>query len=371
MPLSKEAQLASVITSPRDYVPEETQISITPGLSAWMLANSTSLAFTSYQTGQLILAGVGPDRRLSFNEQDYARATGLCYHSQRLYVGSMFQVWRLENMLKPGQFANNAFDCVLVPRNAQTLNYVDVHEMAVDRAGRLIFVNSRYSCLATFDDKHSFRPIWKPPFISALAPEDRCHLNGLAMEHGVPKYVTAISATDVKDGWRERRQQGGVVVDVGSGRIVTDRLSMPHSPRVHDGALWALDSGRGQIVKIDTVNGEIEQVAFCPGFLRGLAFHNGYAIVTVSKAREGSFKDLRLQQELEKRGEAARCGVLIINLARAEIEESILFEGKVTEMFDIALMPAVRNPMSVGPRTVEMIGSLSMNEAFAPLEPPA
>ena len=130
--------------------------------------------FHFLSTGQLILAGVGPDGRLSFNEQNYARATGLCFDRKRLFVASMFQIWRLENMLEPGQYANKAYDFVLVPRSANTVNYVDAHEIAVDRDDRPIFVNSRYSCLATFDQKHSFRPIWKPSFISNLAPET-CH----------------------------------------------------------------------------------------------------------------------------------------------------------------------------------------------------
>ncbi len=367
MSISKEAELAKLITSPPDYKAEETRISVTSGLAGWMLANRVSLAFTSYQTGQLILAGVGPDGRLSFNEQNYARATGLCYDRGRLFIGSMFQIWRLENMLRPGQFANQAFDCVLVPRTAQTVNYVDVHEMAVDRTDRLIFVNSRFSCLATIDETHSFQPIWRPNFISALVPEDRCHLNGMAIEDGHPKYVTAISSSDVKEGWREQRGQGGVLIDVDSGEIITDRLSMPHSPRVHEGRIWALDSGRGRIVCVDKSTGKLEDVAFCPGFLRGLAFHNGYAIVTISKARDGSFKELPLQGILEERGERAACGMLIVDLARGEIVESIFFDGKVAEMFDIVAIPGIRNPMSIGPATVEMIGSVSVNPEFAAL----
>lgn len=364
----KETELASIITSPTEYRTEDTRISITPGLAPWMVRNNVSLAATSYQTGQLILAGVGPDGRLSFNEQNYARATGLCYHQRRLFVSSMFQIWRLENMLKTGQFANQAFDCVFVPRNAQTVNYLDVHEIAVDRSDRLIFVNSRYSCLATIDETHSFQPIWKPNFISSLVPEDRCHLNGMAMEDGLPKYVTALHISDVEAGWREHRGQGGVLVDVASSDIITDKLSMPHSPRVHEGRIWALDSGRGQIVRIDRSSGKVEDVAFCPGFLRGLAFHNGHAIVTISKARDGSFKELPLQGILERRGRQAECGVLIVDLARGEIVESIFFDGKVAEMFDIVALPGIRNPMSVGPATVEMIGSVSVNPEFAVLE---
>jgi uncharacterized protein (TIGR03032 family) len=362
---------AAQLKAMAEFDPRESPISVTPGFAGWLLDNRASLAFTSYQTGQLVLAGVGPDGRLSFNEQNYARATGLCYADERLYVGSMFQIWRLENMLKPGQFANNAFDCTLVPRSARTVNYVDIHELGVDRAGRLIFVNSRYSCLATVDERYSFRPIWKPPFITGLAAEDRCHLNGLAMADGAPKYVTAIAASDVREGWRGRRHEGGIVIEVDSGRIVTDRLSMPHSPRVHEDSLWALDSGRGYIVRIDEATGGLTNIAFCPGFLRGLAFHNGYAVVTVSKAREDNFRELALQEELERRGMAASCGILVVDLARGEIVQSILYQGKITEMFDVAVLPDIRNPMSIGPATVEMIGSVSVNESFAPLLPGA
>lgn len=352
--------------SPPEYHPKDTRISFTGGVADWMLANRASLAFTSYQTGQLILLGVGPDGRLSFNEQNYARATGLCFDGSALHVGSMFQIWRLENMLKAGQYANNAFDCVLVPRTAWTVNYVDTHEMAVDGDGRLVFVNSRYSCLATLDARHSFRPLWKPPFISGLEPEDRCHLNGLAMVGGMPKYVTALGAGDSKEGWRPERRQGGVVIDVESGEIVARGLSMPHSPRFHDGALWALESGRGQIVRIDEASGIARDVAFCPGFLRGLAFRNGYAVVTVSKARDDRFTNLPLQDALQEREEQARCGVLIVDLQKGRIAEAIFFDGKITEMFDVAILPGIRNPTSVGPATTDMIGAVSFEEDFAP-----
>ncbi|QNA86877.1 TIGR03032 family protein [Sphingomonas sp. So64.6b] len=356
-----------MLDAARAYDPKETKIVISPGLADWLLANCVSLAFTSYQTGQLVLAGVGPDGRVSFNEQNYARATGLCRDGDRLFVGSMFQIWRLENMLKPGQYANDAYDRVLVPRCAHTVNYVDTHELGIDLDDQIVFVNSRYSCLATIDEKFSFRPLWKPRFISSLAPEDRCHLNGLAMVNGAPAYVSAVSTTDYKDGWRTNRSDGGVIIEVQSGEIVTNRLSMPHSPRVHDGALWALDSGRGRIVRVDRATGALEDVAFFSGFLRGLAFHNGHAIVTVSKARGGSFRDLPLQTDIEKSGAPSICAVMIINLASGVIVESIHFDGKVTELFDVIVLPDVRNPMSLGPATVEMIGTVSFDEHSPPL----
>ena len=212
------------------------EISVSRGLGDWLLANNTSFAFTSYQTGQLFMVGVLPNGKLSLNQQNFTRAMGVSEQGGRLYLVSLFQIWRLENMLRPGELGNGSFDAVYVPRNAQTTGDVDAHELGVDREGRVVFVNTKYSCLATLDLKHSFRPIWKPPFISKLAAEDRCHLNGMAMADGRPKYVTAISRTDLLTGWRARRDKGGVVIDVETDRIVTDQLSMPHSPRLSGGS---------------------------------------------------------------------------------------------------------------------------------------
>jgi uncharacterized protein (TIGR03032 family) len=252
--------------------PQPTTISASRGLADWLATHRISFALTSYQTGQLMLVGVLPNGRLSVFQRNFVRAMGLWASPQCIYVSAIAHIWRLENVLKEGQAANQQFDRLYVPRTAHTTGDLDIHEIGVDGNGRVVFVNSKYSCLATFDRVHSFKPLWQPSFISKLAPEDRCHLNGLAMQDGRPKYVTAVSRCDVVDGWRERRHEGGIIIDVESGRIVTEDLSMPHSPRLANGSLWVLDSGRGYLCRVDTENGKIERVAFCPGFLRGLSF---------------------------------------------------------------------------------------------------
>jgi len=350
---------------PKITAPGATQISVSRGLSAWLRSNGTSLAFTSYQTGQLFLVGNHPNGTISFNQQNFTRAMGLCWQPGRLYLGSLFQLWRLENILKPGEIGNGAFDAVLVPRNAQSVGDVDIHEVGVDADGRMIFVNTRYSCLCTVDMTHSFKPIWKPPFISKLAAEDRCHLNGLAMSQGWPKYVTAVSRSDVLSGWRERRHEGGVLIEVETDRIVTDQLSMPHSPRLAGEQVYVLDSGRGQIVRVDPQTGPKTgartDIAFCPGFLRGMSIHNGHAIVTVSKPRDGTFGRLSLDGELKSRGAEAWCGVLIVNLASGDVVEWIKLEGHITELFDVTVMPGVVCPMSVGPDTVEIRNTITFD----------
>jgi uncharacterized protein (TIGR03032 family) len=356
---SDDADTEAVASVPLD---SRTEIQVSRGFAAWLLSNQLSLAFTSYQTGQLFLVGVLPNGNVSFNQQNFQRAMGVCYQYGHLMLGSLFQVWRLENMLRPGEIGNKAFDSVMVPRNAQTTGDIDVHEIALDRAGRVVFVNTKYSCLATFSPTHSFRPIWKPPFISKLAPEDRCHLNGLAMVDGAPKYVTAVSRGDVISGWRERRHEGGVLIDVETNRVVTDRLSMPHSPRVWDGGVYALDSGRGFLIRVDPETGDKTDICFCPGFLRGLAFHNGHALVTVSKPRKGAFTGLALDDALRERDGEPWCGVLVIDVRNGGIVEWVSLKGHITECFDVAAMPGVRCPMSVGVGSLEIQTTLTVDD---------
>jgi uncharacterized protein (TIGR03032 family) len=364
----EEAQAAPQQPQP---AADQTHISVSRGFGNWLSRNRCSLAFTSYQTGQLFLVGVLPNGQVSFHQQNYVRAMGVHATPARLYVGSLFQVWRLENVLAPHERANENFDRLYVPRNAQTTGDVDVHELGVDRAGRVIFVNTKFSCLATMSITHGFKPLWKPPFISRLAAEDRCHLNGLAMKDGVPAYVTAVSRSDMINGWRDRRHEGGVLIDVREDRIVTDQLSMPHSPRVTPDGIYLLDSGRGMLARVDPTTGARTDIAFCPGFLRGLAIHNGYAIATVSLPRDGAFSGLALQDELKKRDGEPWCGVCIVDLRSGDLVEWIRLDGAIKELFDVAAIAEVICPMALGVQSPDIQSLVSFEPEFGPLEAPA
>ena len=362
----EEAQAAPQQPQP---AADQTHISVSRGFGNWLSRNRCSLAFTSYQTGQLFLVGVLPNGQVSFHQQNYVRAMGVHATPARLYVGSLFQVWRLENVLAPHERANENFDRLYVPRNAQTTGDVDVHELGVDRTGRVIFVNTKFSCLATMSITHGFKPLWKPPFISRLAAEDRCHLNGLAMKDGVPAYVTAVSRSDMINGWRDRRHEGGVLIDVRENRIVTDQLSMPHSPRVTPDGIYLLDSGRGMLARVDAKTGARTDIAFCPGFLRGLAIHNGYAIATVSLPRDGAFSGLALQDELKKRDGEPWCGVCIVDLRSGDLVEWIRLDGAIKELFDVAAIADVICPMALGVNSPDIQSLISFEPEFGPLEP--
>lgn len=331
-----------------------TNITCSRGLAGWLSSNRCSLAFTSYQTGQLFLVGALPNGTVSFHQRNFVRAMGLWADQQRIYLATLFQIWRLENTLKQGELANQHFDRLYTPRNSQVTGDLDVHELGIEPNGRILFVSTLYSCLATVSVTHGFQPLWKPPFVSKLAAEDRCHLNGLAMEKGKARYVSAVCRSDVVNGWRDRRAEGGLIVDLNNDKVLTEGLSMPHSPRVMGEKLYVLDSGRGYLTQVDRANGRLSDVAFCPGFMRGLAFHNNHAIVGLSLPRDVSFSGLKLDGELKKRDADPWCGVQIVDLRSGDVVQWIRLEGHIRELFDVAVIPGVTCPMAVGLGTPEI-----------------
>jgi uncharacterized protein (TIGR03032 family) len=225
----------------------------------------------------------------------------------------------------------------------------------------VVFVNTQYSCLAALSSRYSFTPIWQPPFISKLAPEDRCHLNGLAMKEGKPAYVTTISRSDVIDGWRDKRRNGGCVIDLESNEVILTGLSMPHSPRFYRGKLWLLNSGTGFFGTVDLEAGKFEPITFCPGYLRGLAFWKDYAIVGLSKPREKTFSGLQLDEALLKKDVEPRCGLMVIDLNTGTVVDWLRFDGIITELYDVQVLPEVKRPMALGFQTDEISRILTLD----------
>ncbi|GAB3097474.1 TIGR03032 family protein [Lysobacter terrae] len=338
------------------------------GLAGWLSTNRISLAISSYQSGRLYLVGSDPHGRVSFFERIFERAMGIVGNAQRIYLGGLYQLWRFENALRPNELIHGQFDKCYVPRNAQTIGDLDIHELGIRSNGKVVFVNTKYSCLAELSQTHSFKAIWKPKFISKLAPEDRCHLNGLAMVDGRPKYVTAVCKSDTVDGWRDRRRDGGVVIDIETDEIVCEGLSMPHSPRWANGKLWVLNAGTGHLGWVDFETKKFVPLAFVPGFARGLSIIGNVAAVGLSKPRNQRFEGLQLDEELRSRDADPWCGVQIISLGTGDVMNWIRFEGDITEIFDISFLPNVRNPMLVGLRTPDIRELITFEEDFAAAE---
>jgi uncharacterized protein (TIGR03032 family) len=340
--------------APIDITQMKVDKSCSRGLAGWLASGRISLAISSYQTGRVYLVGSDQQGRVSFFERIFERAMGIVGNAQRIYLGGLYQLWRFENVLRPNEIIHGQFDKCYVPRNAQTIGDLDIHELGIRKNGKVVFINTKYSCLSELSMTHSFKAIWKPDFISKLAPEDRCHLNGLAMVDGEPKYVTAVCKSDAVDGWRDRRQDGGVVIDIETNEIVCSGLSMPHSPRWANGKLWVLNAGTGHLGWVDFATKKFVPLAFFPGFLRGLSIVGNVAAVGLSKPRNQRFEGLQLDEELRKRDVEPWCGVQIVSLANGDVTNWIRFEGDITEIFDISFLPNVRNPMMIGLRTPEI-----------------
>ena len=339
---------------PTDITQMKVEKSCSRGLAAWLAGNRLSLAISSYQTGRVYLVGSDKSGRVSFFERIFERAMGIVGNAQRLYLGGLYQLWRFENVLRSNEVIHGQFDKCYVPRNAQTIGDLDIHELGIRKNGKVVFVNTKYSCLAELSMTHSFKVVWKPDFISKLAPEDRCHLNGLAMVDGEPKYVTAVCKSDAVDGWRDRRKDGGVVIDIESNEIVCEGLSMPHSPRWANGKLWVLNAGTGELGWVDFEKKAFVPLTFLPGFARGLSIIGNMAAVGLSKPRNQRFEGLQLDAELTKRDVEPWCGVQIVSLVNGDVQNWIRFDGDITEIFDLCFLPNVRHPMMVGLRTPEI-----------------
>ena len=347
------------------------QIDASRQFVSWLRELRLSLAFTTYQTGKLFLIGVREDQKLSIFERTFERCMGLCVPpvaagaegAQTLWMSTLYQLWRFENALPAGHAAPGGYDRLYVPQLAYTTGDIDVHDIAVGADERPIFCATLFSCLASPSETHSFRPRWKPPFISRLAAEDRCHMNGLAMRDGAPAYVTMVSTTDVHEGWRQHRRDGGVVLDVASGETVCRGLSMPHSPRLHDGRLYVLNSGAGEFGYIDLATGHFEPIAFCPGYARGLAIHGHFAVIGLSTCRENrTFQGLPLDDALAARNIAPGCGLQVVDLRTGDVVHSLRIEGIVRELYDVAILPGVRCPSALGFKTEEILRTITIDE---------
>lgn len=338
------------------------ELNATRMFAPWLAEQNASLAVSTYQTGMLFLIGVRPDGTLSYFNRAVARCMGLSATRQTLWVGSMFQLWRFENTLQPGQ-VHNGFDTYYVPRVAWTTGDVDIHDLGVTSDGRPVFVNTLYSCLATVDERFSFRALWHPKFITRMAAEDRCHLNGLAMVDGRAKYVTCVSRSDAPGGWRDFRTGGGLVIDVETDEVVCSGLSMPHSPRWHNGRLWVLNSGVGEVGYVDLKTGRFEPIAFCPGYLRGMSFINNYAVVGLSMGRENTFGGLPLQENLEAKGAMARCAIQVVSLERGDVQHEIRVVGDIRELYDTAVIPGGRVPGTVGFMSDEIWSRITLEDS--------
>jgi len=303
-----------------------------------------SVLISTYQTGHLVVVAAHQGR-LMLTFHGFDRAMGVAVKPGCISVCTRTDVWFVRSVpdiavhLEP----RGQFDACFLARTAHFTGDIQAHESAWVR-NEFWVVNTLFSCLAALDPYYSFAPRWKPPFVSALLPEDRCHLNGLALVDGQPRYVTALGETDTPAGWRAVKTNGGCLLEVPSGRRVAGNLSLPHSPRVHQGRIYLLHSGQGRLDLVDPVGGQLTAVAAVPGVARGLALHGDYAFVGLSKARP-SLDGVPIVAQREQ----LKCGLAIVDLRTGNLTALLEFKTGVEEIFDVQVMPGIAFPFLSGP----------------------
>ena len=301
-----------------------------------------SLVVSTYQAGKVIIVR-NDQGTLNTHFRTFAKPMGITADEQRLIVGGSNTVWYYRNMPAVAQKLEppDKHDACYLPRRIHVTGDIDIHELAWDRDGTLWVVNTRFGCLCTLDAEHSFYPRWRPPFLSALAPEDRCHLNGLALVDGRPKYVTALGETDTAGGWRANKANGGILMDIDRNEIMLRGLSMPHSPRWYQDTLWLLESGEGTLARVDLPSRRREMVAQVPGFTRGIDFVGPLAFIGLSQVRERAvFSGIPLVERLSER----TCGVWVVHIESGETIGFLRFEEGVQEIFAVQVLRGIRFP---------------------------
>jgi uncharacterized protein (TIGR03032 family) len=308
-------------------------------------AVGASILVSTYQSGRVIVVRTDGEA-LNTHFRFFQVPMGMATRTNELAIGGKAQVHRFQN--QPALTARleppGKHDACFVSRSMHSTGDIRIHDMAY-AGSELWAVNTRFSCLCTFDEEHSFVPRWRPPFVSALAADDRCHLNGMAVVDGEPTYVTALGTTDTEGGWRENKASGGVLMHVPSGDIVVDGLCMPHSPRWYGDRLWMLESGKGALGYVDLERRRYEEVIRLPGFTRGLSFVGPYAFVGLSQVREAVFEGIPLRAE----GVERSCGVWAVDLRSGRTAAFLRFEGIVQELFEVLALPGSRFPEIVEP----------------------
>jgi uncharacterized protein (TIGR03032 family) len=311
------------------------------GFGRWLEQADATVVVTTYQAGKIVLIG-HDGREVTVLMRDLRAPMGLAIEGSHMAVALRDSVVVFADAPElgggvPGR-ATDSFEHVYAPRVTYATGDIRAHELAFGRDGIWI-VNTRFSCLCLASTERSFEARWRPMFVSACVPEDRCHLSGLAMEDGAPAYVTAHGATDAPDGWRAGKIGGGVVVDVAAGEPLAGGFAMPHSPRIARGALWLLDSGRGVLVRVDRATGARTAVARVPGFARGLCFMGRHALVGLSKVREAKvFGGLPIAEQ----SPGLFCGVAVVDTTSGNVEGALHFTSGCEEIFDVGLLPGQR-----------------------------
>lgn len=343
----------------------------TSNLPRILKALNLSLAVTSYQCSRLITIRTQDGEHLDTRFTEFSQPMGICADEDRFTIGTANEVIdfrrsdALLEAIKSGAMDNTdglskkvlekqqseleklleqrdkelvrvkRADALYLQRGTITTGMINIHDIAWGDEG-LWVVNSAFSCLSTLSPMHSFIARWKPEFISELGPEDRCHLNGMAMLDGRPRYVTTFNMENNRDSWSDGRIDYGTLIDIDTNELLVEGMILPHSPKCHDGFVYVCESGFGHVWKVDPKTKEKTLVVSLPGFTRGLYFYDQLMFVGTSRLRKRNNKNPIPLRDLH---EETQAGIWVINLATNQQIGHITFDGDIDQIYDVAILP--------------------------------
>lgn len=315
----------------------------TPELPILLRQLNCSIGISTYQAGKIIFLSPGPEGRIVQLPRSFVKAMGIALKGDRMAVACKDEIILLKNSPQLAQFypkKKNTYDALFMPRASYYTGALDIHDLDWTADDQVIGINTSFSCIVKLDEHFSFTPIWKPHFITKIASEDRCHLNGMAIENGKAKYVTAFNDGDTPKSWRAVVTSGGIIMDVESNEIIARNIPMPHSPRIFDGALYLLLSATGELVKVDLATGKYDVVTKIGGFVRGLSRIGDYAFVGLSKLRKTSstFSKLKIAETADV------CGIAVVHLPSGKLIGKLVYQNSVEEIYDVQVLPGMIRP---------------------------
>ncbi len=318
-------------------------ITYSPSLPALLRQLHCTIAVSAFQKGKLIFLAAKNERELAQLPRNFVKPMGIALQGDKMAIACKEEVIVLANAPQlaasyPKRTAR--YDALYLPRLTYHVGDLDLHDLAFGADGLLYGVNTFYSCIVKLDENFNFTPIWQPPFITSLVKEDRCHLNGMALSNGLPRYVTAMSYTDMYQGWRAHLPNNGILMDMVTNDVLASNLAMPHSPRLHKGSLYFLCSATGELVKMDLETGQQTSIIQLEGFVRGLDFYGEYAFVGLSRLRATSSTAAKLKHSRPD----SKVGVAVVHLPTGSLVAEVNYLNTLDEIFDVKIIPNYQFP---------------------------
>lgn len=336
----------------------------TPQIPELLQRLNCTISLSTYQAGKLIFLSAKDENTLIQLPRHFDKLMGIAQDREtgKLALACKDEVVVFSNstdLAKHYPKSPNKYDALFMPRITYHTGPLDIHDLSFGKNGSLFAVNTLFSNIVKIDDNYNFSPYWTPPFIDALVSEDRCHLNGMVLENGLPKYVTAFNKGNTPQSWRENITKSGIIMEVTTNEVIAEGLAMPHSPRIFGGELYVLLSATGELAKVNVQTGKYEVILKVDGFVRGMSLHQDYLFIGLSKLRENS----STFGKLDFAKMANQAGILVVHLPTGSIAGKITYLSSLDEIYDVHILPNTRRPNILNTITPEHKAGIMTPEA--------